>query len=261
MQLKRLTVFGVALAMAAALTPAGADAGRYVKKSTLEAAARSDNRELCEEKWPKQKKAKTRITRRCAFYWVVNFGYPASGARSGFSHDPSTAHSIFTRFGAADLIKLGKRVESICDLECREQLGALARAAEMFHSAAWAHYSLSDGNLPDDLRPQLRLLLAGEKLPAKDIEGLGAVHLRKLRNAVYARHGRPFQDADLDAFFYEARPRIMAKEFPRELKRRKAFKLLPLSRNPDFDDSMLTRIDEANVATIRAWEKEMASYE
>ncbi len=60
--------------------------------------------------------------------------------------------------------------------------------------------------------------------------------LRIVRNAVYARHGRPFKSKDLQEFFYK--------------QNKKRFKM-----NPNYKDSMLTKIDKANITYIQGLEK------
>jgi hypothetical protein len=80
--------------------------------------------------------------------------------------------------------------------------------------------------------------LASQPLDAGTLEGLFVEDARKLRNEIYARHGRPFEDPWLAGYFasfdwYHADPR--------------------------YDDRMLTAIELRNVATILAYEETAAS--
>jgi serine/threonine protein kinase len=77
-------------------------------------------------------------------------------------------------------------------------------------------------------------VLNGERVITAELAGLPKLRLRVLRNTVYARHGRTFDSADLQAYF----------------SRQSWYKA-----NPGFRESMLTANDKANVDTIGAEEK------
>jgi serine/threonine protein kinase len=78
-------------------------------------------------------------------------------------------------------------------------------------------------------------ILNGERVTVADLAGFQKLRLRVLRNTVYARHGRTFDSADLQAYF----------------NRQSWYK-----PNPGFKESMLTPNDKANVETIGAEEKQ-----
>ncbi len=243
---------------------AHADTYRWTK-AKLQAAASSKNKRFCEKTWPNKKRTTAAEDRRCSVYWAINYGYDDTDPNMGtFDMDPRPGHPIFARHSAATLVRLAERAEKLCEKhECDSGddigLAPEERAAEMFRITAADHFTLEAGIILD-YRPVLDLLLTGKPLPkgyiGQDDAGLlGAVHLRKLRNAVYARHGRPFKDPDLQAFFYEAKPAIMKRHFKLDLEERRKYRRLPLKVNPNYDDSLLTRIDKQNIQRIRAQEK------
>jgi len=79
-------------------------------------------------------------------------------------------------------------------------------------------------SLPDDLA-----FLGQRPLNPGEIGGLSRIELRRLRNFIYARHGRAFTSPDLQEFF----------------------KQQPWYRvNTEFSESQLSSIERANVATI-----------
>ena len=76
---------------------------------------------------------------------------------------------------------------------------------------------------------ELHDALSTEKIDTASLEGLFTEDLRRLRNEIYARHGRPFKDAELRAYFtsfdwYKA--------------------------DPKFRESSLSAIERANAAAI-----------
>jgi len=77
-------------------------------------------------------------------------------------------------------------------------------------------------------------ILSGGLLTSRDLEGISQIELRLLRNTVYARHGRIFDREEMRHYFSN-RPWYT----PR----------------PDYRDSDLTRIDQANIRLILASEK------
>lgn len=88
--------------------------------------------------------------------------------------------------------------------------------------------------------PVLAAMLAGEPIDAAALANLSDDTLVKLRNAPYARHGRPFKLTSLQTFFYG--PRDGARRTP----------LLPRATNPAFKESMLDATDRANVRAVVA---------
>lgn len=93
------------------------------------------------------------------------------------------------------------------------------------------------------IEPQLGKAFRGETLSPVDLAGLSPAALNLLRNALYARHGRPFRRPDLQAFFYGARSP------------ERASKLLPRKIDPSFVDAMLDAADKQSLAALQAAEK------
>jgi hypothetical protein len=100
--------------------------------------------------------------------------------------------------------------------------------------------SLLDQSTKVSIEPLLATVLRGERLTADGLQPLSAESLSRLRNAVYARHGRPFKSAALHSFFYGERSGAPTT------------KLLPRILNPAFVDTMLSDDDRANVAMVQA---------
>jgi hypothetical protein len=87
--------------------------------------------------------------------------------------------------------------------------------------------------LPDDMQIVEVKIIGGSLVLPADLSGLTAAQLRLLRNTVYARYGRVFQDADLRQYFQS----------------RGWYK----PRN-DYDEKKLTTNDRANVELLKAFE-------
>lgn len=88
------------------------------------------------------------------------------------------------------------------------------------------------------LEPLLAQMFAGQAIDARELVPLSEDSLLKLRNAPYARHGRPFKMKVLQTFFYDARTGAMQS------------KLLPRVPNPEFKESMLDETDLQNVRAV-----------
>ena len=80
-------------------------------------------------------------------------------------------------------------------------------------------------------------ILRGQSVSANDIAGLDRAELRRLRNTVYARHGRIFERMELQQYFDG-----------RSLYRKR----------PDYSDNDLSPIDRDNINLIRAAEDRSA---
>ena len=100
--------------------------------------------------------------------------------------------------------------------------------------------SLIDADSKTSIEPLLAKVFKGELLTAESLKPLSQATLTRLRNAPFARHGRPFKSTNLHSFFYGARPKEMATP------------LLPLSPNPTYSDALLDDRDRANLALILA---------
>ncbi len=87
--------------------------------------------------------------------------------------------------------------------------------------------------LPEAVQLAEVKLIGGSLLSPADLSGVTPAYLGRLRNTVYARHGRTFQDNDLRLYF-QSRPWYK----PRT----------------DYDDDKLTTNDRANADLLKAFE-------
>lgn len=88
--------------------------------------------------------------------------------------------------------------------------------------------------LIESVETKMREMIANEPISAEMLEGLFVEDLRVLRNEIYARRGRVFQDAELQKYF-AAQPWYQP--------------------NPDFKDEMLSETEAKNLAVIREVEQ------
>lgn len=99
------------------------------------------------------------------------------------------------------------------------------------------------GEVPISFEEPMKVVLEGRPLtvealaPAPLGGSWSKETLRLLRNAAFARHGRPFKSGDLTDFFYGP---LSSERFGRALK-----------PDADYADSRLTEVDHANVALVR----------
>lgn len=77
-------------------------------------------------------------------------------------------------------------------------------------------------------------IINGQSIDARDLSGRSMVELQRLRNAVFARHGRVFETAELQRYFDSCAWYV---------------------RRSDYTDQSLTPIDKENVKVIIAAEK------
>ncbi len=122
--------------------------------------------------------------------------------------------------------------------------------SEAFEPADWYH---ADPDFHDDMltpgqknnaaviaarERELHEALSSKKIDPASLDGLFAEDLRVLRNEIYARHGRVFQNAGL----------------------RKYFSGLPWYKpDPSYDEASLSEIERANTETIKLAEKSAGS--
>jgi hypothetical protein len=91
---------------------------------------------------------------------------------------------------------------------------------------------------PSRLDVLLAKVLLGKPVNAAELATLSTEELAQLRNAPYARHGRPFKTPSLQAIFYGPRPAGSS--------------LPPLSPNPGYSDALLDAADRANLEMVLA---------
>lgn len=177
----------------------------------------------------------------CVSY-LLEQGYGAAPDPERLTLDPAPFGQDELRYTRSTLQQAAPILAAACPSE--DPPGRCARAQEVLQS--WVDRRLGTFEsccALEDARPLLDLILRGEPLPADALKLSGGdrrwspLTLWKLRNAVFARHGRPFQHADLQAFFYGPERRWTQ-----------------LAVVPSFSDSHLTPTDRANLAMIQAAE-------
>lgn len=247
------------------LLPPPPPKGSYAPPTPAElaAAASEDNREYCVERWPVSKRPTVERSKTCARFWLIHEGY--EGRFDDFGYDPITGSAPFIRLTARTLQVLANRVRGYCGTECDE---TDARAIDLFEINASYHYRFMEQR-PEapEMTALFRVLLAGQPIdearrhyePETSFDDmlaeLSPMSLFRLRNAPYARHGRPFRHEDLQSFFYDAIPPYPAAHAEWTLEERTECGGFPLPLDPAFDDAKLTAVDHANIARLRAIER------
>jgi len=176
----------------------------------------------CEQQWPRQARAPLDQTWRCARF------FDAAYVKVG-----TLAADVVWKLTTDQLQALAAHVEA-CGTRCDRSV----QVAAWFRAAANTHFDLIDPVTHESIEPLLGRLLAGKAIGTQELVRVSGVTLWRLRNAPFARHGRPFKNDDLQQFFYGERKVALPS------------KLLPLAPNPGFTDSMLDAADKENLATI-----------
>ena len=229
--------------VAAPVSSADADSASTNKHKLISKKQLKSSAKLCEDKWPKMAKPARALTDRCMQYWlfVHNYKRPVSFEKAGstFSLDPYPVSS--TRRTAEYYRKMGAHVKAAFP---GDESWPVRRALEFFRGCAASYTSYFDMNL--DLIDDFKIIIAGKPYKANGLANAANPNsVWFLRNATYARHGRKFKHPDLNHYFYGTWKR------PKQVNA-----LFPLKINKNFKESMLTKIDRAN---IRAIEKSAAA--
>jgi hypothetical protein len=173
---------------------------------------------------------------------LLEQGYGRAPDAELLSLDPSPFTKEELRFSRSTLQAALPLLRASCPAE--DPPGRCARAQEVLQ--AWIDRRMGTFEACcalEDARPLLDKVLRGEALPADALQLAGGARrwspltLWKLRNAVFARHGRTFQNEDLQAFFYGP-----ASLWPE------------LKVKANFSDNDLTVTDRANLALVQAAE-------
>jgi hypothetical protein len=196
-------------------------------------AAGSDPRKLCEEEWPKQKNPSRADSKTCTRYWFEHYC-------PELDEDCGAYGEVVTLYTAEEFRNMAAHVVQY-DKANGEGPTAADRVSELFGGAAESHFKLFDIGRMESIEPLLKKIFDGRRLEAEEIEHCSEETLFKLRNAVYARHGRPFKNPDLQTFFYGKRDVQGDSE---------ETDLLPRKPNPAFKESDLDAADRANAALI-----------
>lgn len=235
-------------------------------QKTVAKAAASRNKRRCTTWLARAGKTTARRAtedRICALYWLVHAGYGGDVKGREYIPRPYFGHHRFVAMRAASLLGLAERALATCELRCRNDdvEGPEESAATMFRLAAVTKFTLAGALHGVELAPYFEKVLSGKRLALSQgiIEDSSGIRLslpdmHKLLHAVYARHGKRFDDPDLAALFYEATPPLLEKyasaHFPDALKKRRAFGKFPLKVDPGYRDSRLTAIDRQNIADL-----------
>lgn len=196
----------------------------------------------CFNRWPRVKRATTEQTRVCARHFLLRTHECTEAELDDrMQNEPGAPAGMVLRYTGAQVDRMFVHVSRACGKKTCDRVKhpRLARAQELFISVGAEYWSLLDnvggGGVGNPITPLLAQLLAGKRIetPPQGRYSLNA--LTKLRNAPYARHGRPFRSKDLHAFFYQAR---------------KGCKILPRKVNKAYKDSLLTATDRANIAAL-----------
>lgn len=211
----------------------------------LDAAAAPPKAAWCLKRWHAAKKPTRAQSRACAELFLRRaYGCSEAELEEGTEHDPPVPLGMVLRYGRAPLGRMRTHLGRLCRTKACEMKDdrVLSRAAELMDRAAgelWGLYdNIGGGGVGPALEPVLKQIFAGERL--ESIPTFSLIALIKLRNAPYARHGRPFRSKDLHDFFYGAR---------------KGSKVLPRKVDKTYEDSRLTAVDRANIAFLRRRER------
>lgn len=211
----------------------------------LTPAAREAVARMCELPWAMATKPALEDTRACVGY-VLDLAYGADRTAESLELDPPTGTSAALRFPAESLRNMARHVHALCPqpqgcVDLDQDPGA-RRAVEWLEAEAEARFSLFDAGPMASIEPALKVVLAGKPVTVGD--EWSVLSLWKLRNAVFARHGRPFDDPDLRRFFYGPQ----AAPGP-------GFPLKPAEGR--WSDARLTAQDKKNAALLLAAEKKL----
>ncbi|HZI10880.1 MAG TPA: YARHG domain-containing protein [Myxococcus sp.] len=194
----------------------------------------------CTKRWLNDEAPSAQRTRACRDWWLT-VPYGKDFSEDSLEYDPNWPLPRAQAFTLAQLERARRHVAAACKTQCTNRD---ERAMEYFSGELSIRLSLADV-LGVSITGYLRQVLAGERLaqqPGGPRLTLYSWHgLRKLRNAVFARHGRPFKDADLHAFFYGPRQEDWVEAG-----------LPKLTPDPRFSESRLTDVDKQNLAALDA---------
>lgn len=212
--------------------------------------------EDCHASWTKDPRPPIKHSRKCAEAWL-KATYGPRFTVEDLSLDAPLGTKELVGLNAQQLRTMAGHVKKTCPKctvsECADHDRACyiaSRAVELFEGEAHLRVSIYDPVRMQSIGPLLWKVLAGQPLENEELEPSDGLRwtpltLRKLRNAVFARHGRKFANPDLNALFYGPHP--------------KDRKLPKLAINPDYADTLLTEIDKSNVRRIRQAERRLGT--
>jgi hypothetical protein len=206
--------------------------------------------EPCQTLWPFLQTAPRDLSLRCVDHWLV-LSYGPRWTDDDLDLDPVGCRDPDPRIGIGDVRRMMRHLQSACTAS--DPAIATTRCKRAVEALSWLldektgfgdHYA----ELQITAAPVFDALLAGRPLTREMLAtaagGYSPGMLRRLRNAVFARHGKPFANADLQDFF----------NGPAAAERWDGF-AHPPRLSPDYSDRRLTTIDQANLALIHAEER------
>lgn len=202
----------------------------------------------CESSWLEEPEDNPKSAAICVDHWLI-YIYGVGWTADDLVLDPY-ASSGPSSVSYGDLKRTEAKLAQVCPWDSADrdpgyEVPRCKRAREGLGKMLSERLGLREhrGEVPISFEQPLKALLEGKPLteealaPAASGGAWSKATLRLFRNAPFARHGRPFQSADLTEFFYGP---LSAERFGRTLK-----------PDADYADSRLTEVDQANVRQIR----------
>jgi hypothetical protein len=210
-----------------------------------------DTATLCTTRWPDQPSPSAHDTTTCRDWWL-GVAYGSEGGEVGedtLEMDPPPTQPQAAQVPTARLQRAVKHIREACGQRCTVRDD---RTLEYLENEIRFRTNLVDPCQWTDISGYMKVVLEGRSLadvqPSNSMPRLDIFcppTYRKLRNGVFARHGRIFKDPDLTGLFYGAtRPeRWTEAGLPR------------LKQNPRYTDTLLTEVDKANLAKLQELEQ------
>lgn len=199
----------------------------------------------CEKAWAQAVAPPAAEARGCLRY-VLTLAYGRAVTPDDLDLDPPRGTAEALRFGAARLRELAQQVRALCADGCTDvsKDPEPARAAEWLEAEAEARFTLFDADLMGSIEAPLAAVLAGRAITVES--AWTPLTLWKLRNAVFARHGKRFESPDLTRFFYGPDAVKVQGRPP-----------LAVSAEP-WSDAKLDAVDKRTIAALVVAEKKRA---
>jgi hypothetical protein len=204
----------------------------------------------CHTEWPFAQDPPLELSRRCVAHWLV-LSYGAGWTADDLDLDAAGCMDPNPGIRVADARRMIRHLDKACAAATTEagrlQCGRALEALDWFVRQK-AGFDDSRSEVAIDAAPVFAVVLAGSPLAPAMLRtpegGYSPAMLRKLRNAVYARHGKAFASADLQGFFYGSDA----------VERWTGVARAP-KVDPAYGDHLLTAVDKANLAAIQAAER------
>ena len=186
-------------------------------------------------------------TKTCAQFWI-KYGYGENWDEDSLQYDPTGCSIQNGIYHLRDIRNMKQHLEKDCP-KAKRDVNICDRAIEIMNSCERHVLGLSYQYMEftGNYASVLKKALSGEVITASELQipsylGDGVIpdeQLRIIRNAIFARHGRPFTSSDLQDFFYGADAPERFKGMP-----------IPPQNKSNYSDDLLTENDRANIQTI-----------